>query len=118
MTGNNHFRIDFFHLLNGSFDNGFANIADEMKAAFEYAESNYQCYIDDPVRNRCKIADPREMDLEVRIHFLELLHAALDSAGETVFGQRIQTILDELTPIESILPEIKDCQGKNFLDFR
>jgi hypothetical protein len=47
------------------------------------------------------------MNLAVRIHFLELLHAARDSAGETVYGRRIQTILDEMIPLDSIRPETK-----------
>jgi hypothetical protein len=80
----------------------------EMKAAFEYAESNYQCYVDDPVRNRCTIVDPREMDISVKIQLLELLHAARDSAGQTVYGQRIRTIIDELVPLEQLLTQVRD----------
>jgi hypothetical protein len=72
----------------------------EMKAAFEYAEENYEyaeanfwCYTPGPWRRRhC----PDQMDLTVRNRLLEKLNKARKKAGETVYGDRIQMILDEL----------------------
>jgi hypothetical protein len=86
----------------------YGPVREKIKTAFEYAESSYECIVEDPIRNRCKVKDMSKLDLSVRIHFLELLHAALDSAGETVYGRRIQTILDELTPLDSLLLLVKE----------
>ena len=62
----------------------------EMRAAFEYAEANYS-----REGRAC-------MELPGRIRFVELLHAARTAAGETIYGKRVQLILDELDPLEKL----------------
>lgn len=65
------------------------------KEAFEYAEQNYE-----------RLAAPG-LNLEQRIAFVEKLHAARDTVGVSVYGQRIQTILDELPPLEKLRAELE-----------
>lgn len=92
---------DIDSLLEDYYTRFYGPAHEKMKAAFEHAESSYNCIIRDPKRNRCIVQDPREMDLQVRLRFLELLTEARDAAGETIYGERIQTILDELDPLEA-----------------
>ena len=71
----------------------------EMKRAIEFAESRYSRT--DTSRNggRC---NPANVPLADRIRFQELLYAARKTAGDTVYGKRVQTIIDELRPLEEL----------------
>lgn len=74
----------------------YGPVADPMQKAFDEAERNYNLYF-------------RGTDLEklqLRVSFLEQLHAARDTAGDTIYGQRIQAILDELAPLDEVREQL------------
>lgn len=87
-------------LLNEYYVLFYGPASDEMKAAieyieanFEYAKNNFWCFTPGPWRrNYCK----DNMDLSIRKRLLEMLAAARDSAGESIYGRRIQMIIDEM----------------------
>ena len=69
--------------------------AKEMKAALEFADDSF------PAKGpqaRVRWMPP----MEVRARFVEMLHAARAAAGDTVYGRRVQLILDELPPLEQL----------------
>jgi hypothetical protein len=91
-------------ILNEYYRLFYGPAGEEMKAAFEYAEANYEyaeanfwCFTDGKWRDtHCRIEDPENMDLSVRNQLLEMLYKARNAAGETVYGDRIQRIIEEL----------------------
>lgn len=72
---------------------------DEMRKALEFAEANYSRTDRSRSGGRC---NPLNVSLSVQIRFGELLEAAREKAGETVYGERIQTLIDELAPQEEL----------------
>ncbi|MFN2351022.1 MAG: DUF4838 domain-containing protein [Kiritimatiellia bacterium] len=73
--------------------------AELMQQAFEFAEGAYPRAL---MNKRYLFG---EIGFEERIRFLELLQAAREVAGATVYGQRIDVILSELQPLESVRHE-------------
>jgi len=73
--------------------------ADAMESAFEFAEKQYT--------RRGAIGLP----LEARVSFVEKLQAAKTQAGNTVYGRRIQVILDELPPLKKLRAELQARQA-------
>ncbi|MCA1808942.1 MAG: DUF4838 domain-containing protein, partial [Lentisphaerae bacterium] len=74
----------------------------EMQAAFEFAEAIYsRSDVND--KRRC---DPRNVPLPDRIRFMEMLQKARERAGDTIYGQRIQLIMDELPPLDTLRQEL------------
>jgi len=69
---------------------------DEMKAAFEYAEANYS-----------RVGRAR-FELKHRIRFVELLRTAREKAGDAIYGQRIQLIMDELPSSDELRQALKE----------
>ncbi len=69
-----------------------------MKKAFEFAEASY-------VRDR---ANPRDVGLETRIAFVKMLQSAREEAGNTVYGKRIQILLDEMAPLEKLQKDLEE----------
>ncbi|MFN2352699.1 MAG: hypothetical protein ABR497_12220, partial [Kiritimatiellia bacterium] len=47
-------------------------------------------------------------DLETRIKFVEMLQDAKDVAGDSPYGQRIQIIIDEMAPVETLRAELAE----------
>ncbi|MCA1808539.1 MAG: DUF4838 domain-containing protein [Lentisphaerae bacterium] len=70
----------------------------EMRAAFEFAEAIY------PREGR---PTPSRVSYADRVRFVELLHQARAAAGDTVYGERVQMIIDELQPLE----KLRELQG-------
>lgn len=85
---------------------------DEMKAAIEFAEAKYSRT--DRSRSRGR-TDPRNAKMADRIRLVELLHTARKAAGNTVFGERIQLLIDELPPLEQLRQERKEQSLKGDL---
>ena len=75
---------------------------EEMKAAIEFAEARYSRTDTSKSGGRC---DPRNVPLADRVRLGELLHAAREKAGDTVYGKRVQVIIDELPPLEELRRE-------------
>jgi hypothetical protein len=69
---------------------------DEMQAAFDFADANF------PAAAGQKKAGGWVPPMEVRAEFVEKLHTAREAAGETVYGRRVQLILDELPPLDEL----------------
>jgi len=80
---------------------------DEMKAAIEFAEATYNRV----VSGRRGVPDPRAVSLADRVRFGELLHAAREAAGDTVYGKRIQLMIGELAPLETLRRELRREEG-------
>jgi hypothetical protein len=100
-------------LLNEYYELFYGPAAGKMKAALEYAEANREyarnhffCFKKPPGRN-CKLEDPYNLDLSVRNQLLELLNDAREEAGETVYGKRIQLIIDELRTFEKLMTVVE-----------
>ena len=91
----------------------YGPVREEMKAALEFAQANYSRTDQSRSGGKC---DPMNVELEVKIALLELLHAARDSAGETVYGERIQVMIDELVPLDSLRPEVLPQAGLTVVD--
>lgn len=81
---------DLDRLLDEYFELFYGPARDEMRAAFEHAESSYER------GGRARLGLPQ------RIRFVELLHAARAKAGDSVYGRRIDLILGELDPLEKL----------------
>ncbi|MFN2352413.1 MAG: hypothetical protein ABR497_10750, partial [Kiritimatiellia bacterium] len=69
--------------------------AGEMRAAFELAQAAYP-------RDQHHQPRPGMIDLAERVRFVEMLHRARASAGDSVYGERIDLILSELQPLEDL----------------
>lgn len=67
--------------------------AEGMREAFEFAQATYP---------RDQRPRPGQIDLADRLKFVELLHAARDSAGDTIYGERIDLVLGEVQDVESL----------------
>ena len=64
-----------------------------MKAAIEFAE---RAYTEAPILAGVKATSATNVSLEDRLKFLEMLAKACDTAGDSVYRQRIVMMLDEL----------------------
>lgn len=87
--------IDLDALLDEYYTRFYGPAAAQMKDAFEYAEQNYD-----------RLRAPG-LNLEQRVAFVQKLHAARDIAGVSIHGQRIQTIIDELPPLDDLRAELE-----------
>jgi len=68
---------------------------DEMQAAFEFADANFPAP-PDPKR-------PGKIpSFAVRARFVEMLHAAREAAGDTVYAKRIELVINELPLLETL----------------
>ncbi len=77
----------------------YGPVREQMKAALEFAENAYVTA--DRTRHRRKTS-AGAVGLPERIRFTEMLLAARDEADDTIYGQRIQQILDELPDVEGL----------------
>ncbi|MFN2351673.1 MAG: DUF4838 domain-containing protein [Kiritimatiellia bacterium] len=85
----------------------YGPVALEMRAALEFAETHYSRT--DTSRNggRC---DPQNVPTADRVRLGELLQAARAKAGDTIYGQRIQVIIDELPPLDDLRAKLAEEQ--------
>ncbi len=71
-----------------------------MKEAITYAEQNLAHK--DQSRGRGK-GSPANVSLATNLHFRELLDQARQTAGDTVYGKRIQRMISELQPKDELI---------------
>lgn len=73
---------------------------DEMRAAFEFAEEAFA----EAVANASGrgSASPDNVPIDDRIQYVHMLQDARETAGDTIYGQRIQLILDELESLDAL----------------
>lgn len=69
--------------------------AEQMRAAFTYAEDNYNRY-------------RRVLELPQRIEFIEQLTQARELAGDSIYAQRIDLILSELEPLATLKAQLAE----------
>ncbi len=67
----------------------------QMQAALEFADENFPA---SPDASRGGWLPP----LDVRAQFVNMLHDAREAAGDTVYGERVQLILDELPSLDGL----------------
>lgn len=84
---------DLDALLDEYYELFYGPAAEEMRAAFDFAQATYQ---------RDERPTPGRIDLEDRLQLVEMLHTARDAAGDTIHGQRIELILSELPPRDEL----------------
>ncbi|MCA1809901.1 MAG: DUF4838 domain-containing protein, partial [Lentisphaerae bacterium] len=96
---------DIETILNEYFTEFYGPVAAEMKAAFTTAELDF---------NRLRLdtgtdlKEARINSMKASVAFSEGLHQALVKAGpDTVYGQRIQFILDEIVPLADLKSELE-----------
>ena len=77
----------------------------QMRAAFDFAEAVYNGAAKAVGGRHAR--SPGNVGLPGRIKFMEMLHAALKVAGDTVYGERIQVTLDELGPLDELREQLK-----------
>lgn len=83
---------DLDELLDEYYTLFYGPAADEMRAAFEFAENSFSR----------RTHPNRNIPLETSIEFVELIHKARAAAGDTVYGQRIDVVLGDLTPVAEL----------------
>jgi hypothetical protein len=80
-------------LLDDYYEKFFGPVATEMKAAIEFAE---RAYTEAPILAGVKATSATNVSLEDRLKLIEMLANARDTAGDSVYRQRIAMMLDEL----------------------
>ncbi len=90
---------DLDALLDEYYTKFYGPAADAMRSAFEFAEASY---------SRKRKPSPSLVPIEKRIELVKLVQEARRIAGENVYGERIQSILDELTPLEEHEEALKE----------
>ncbi len=81
--------------------------AKEMETALEFAQAKYSRTDRSTYRSRC---NPQNVPLMDRIRLLELLHKARHTAGDTIYGKRIDVMLGELPELAQLQKELKALQ--------
>ncbi len=79
--------------------------AKAMKEAITFAEQNLA--YKDQSRSRGR-GNPANVSLAVGLHLRELLEQARQTAGDSVYGQRIGAILSELQPKEELIAKYRE----------
>lgn len=100
--------LDVEALIEEYYERFYGPATDEMKKALEFAQAKYSRA---GVNNRGR-ANPHDVPLTDRVKFGELLEVARAKAGDTVYGQRIQTIIDELPPLDALRKELAEKRAK------
>lgn len=91
---------DIEEVLTEYYQRFYGPAKDAMRAAFDYAESNYT------LEGRSVILLPE------RIQLLERLHKAKAVAGDSIYSQRIQLIIDEFDPLEELKTKLATTQTR------
>lgn len=77
---------------------------DEMRAAIEFAEANYSRTDRSRPGGR---TNPTNVPLDVEVQLGTLLETARNKAGDTIYGQRIQVLIDELKPLDELQQKLE-----------
>ncbi|MFC1454102.1 DUF4838 domain-containing protein [Verrucomicrobiota bacterium] len=91
-------------ILDEYYEKFYGPAAKEMKEVFTFAEQKYR-RTDKSFKLRC---NPMNVSLPVKIKVIELLHKARETAGDTIYGKRIQVIIDELPKLAALRQELED----------
>lgn len=96
---------DLDSLLDEYYELFYGPAAIEMKTAFEFAEAAYP---------RGERPNPHLVPLQDRVRFVELLEIARQAAGDGVFAERIQLVLDSLLPLDELraLLALEEARGE------
>lgn len=78
--------------------------AKQMKTAIDYAEKNIAHK--DESRGRGK-GNPMNVTLPVALKLRDLLDEAKSAAGNGIYGERVQTVINELQPREDVIAKYK-----------
>ncbi len=89
---------DIEDLLDEYYTLFYGPAADEMRAAFDFAEQSFSR----------KTHPRRGISLETSIQLVELVQAARDVAGDTIYGERIDVVLNDLTPLEQLQKRLEE----------
>ena len=84
---------DLEALLDEYYRRFYGPAAAAMRRAFEFAEATY------PRQRRPR---PGRIDVQDQLKLVQILHEAREVAGQTVYGRRVQLILDELRPLDEL----------------
>jgi hypothetical protein len=76
--------------------------AKEMKQAFDFAEQNL-AYKDESIRKGR--GNPSNVSLAVKLQLRAMLDKAKETAGDTVYRERIQKMIAELKPRDAVIAE-------------
>ncbi|MCA1809591.1 MAG: DUF4838 domain-containing protein [Lentisphaerae bacterium] len=91
---------DLEELLDDYYKKFYGPVADQVRAAFEFAEAKYPRGAGSPA-----------LSLDDHIKLIEMLHAARDQAGDTIYGRRIAYVLEEEKPLDDLLKARQDAQS-------
>lgn len=87
----------------------YGPVAADVELAFNRAE---QALNDLRLDTKSSLTEARINQLEASVDFSQRLHDALAKVGpETVYGQRLQAILDELVPLEQIKTNLEEARN-------
>ncbi|MCA1810061.1 MAG: hypothetical protein LC725_11540 [Lentisphaerae bacterium] len=89
---------DLEHILDEYYRLFYGPVADQVQAAFEFAEANYT-----------RGQGAARLSLADQVRLTEMLHAARDLAGDTIYAQRITCILEEEKPLEALRREVQEA---------
>ena len=71
---------------------------EQMRTAFKFAEEAYTLAVDEAGGS----TNPGNVPISDRITLVKHIQAARETAGKTIFGKRIQTILDDLQSLDQL----------------
>ena len=92
---------DLHALLSDYYEKFYGPAAEQMRDAFEFAEASY---------TRGK--GSARLELDDRIELTERMHAARDTAGDTVYGRRIDYVLEEEPSLQALRERMKQEQQR------
>lgn len=87
-------------LLDEYFELFYGPVSDEMQAAFMFAESAYTMGVANAAGKGAR--SPGNVPISDRIELVQRLQQARDKAGDSVYGDRIQLLMDEMATIEEL----------------
>ena len=96
---------DVDQVLDDYFEKFYGPAAKQMKEAINFAELNIAYKDQSKSRGR---ADPRNVSLATALRLRELLDVAQKTAGDTIFGSRIQAISSSLQPKDELIAMYKE----------
>jgi len=101
--------LDVDEVLNEYCEKFYGPAAKQMKAAIDFAEANLA--FKDQSRSRGR-GDPRNVSLDTALKLRDLLDAAKASAGDTIYGRRVQMIINDLQPREDVMAKYQKDVSK------
>lgn len=95
---------DVNQILDEYCNNFYGPAAKQMREAIDFAEKNLA--LQDESRGRGR-GNPMNVTMATAVRFRDLLDKAMAAAGDTVYGQRIQAIIDSLQPRDEMIAKFK-----------